>query len=734
MTDKVNDTIIKMVTNLKPSVDLEVNNFSCGTPLKRSSSSVSNDSQTSSEESTRIKRMKYAKEMNFGYMASPRETRRLRTDLLEGRNTIMNLESRIQHMHNVRKEMEIMYENESKLLKKQHESDRKSIEELEAQLQSIRQREADLKKQLADVNNKYSMLKVRKDEEIEELEKSLTEMKEESRLFDGEENAEIILLNRKLAELQMMLDAAEEDAEAQKKLVLELEKRLTEKSVTERELERKDQALQVALLKIKDLEYAKENFLEFQDQAKTQVQKLANYVDLEKDVEKLKCENVRLKDEVKNKLLLEEEVHDLKSRLTHYKEQEKRIAALQAEQVQTQVYLNEWRSVARGICEVTGSDSSLPHLLRCVVERLQQQEISLTSSKVELESQLSTALYEQKVAKTELEKSQKLLVEMKKTIEQKQNLFHRMQKKLGLVSRERDSYRLQLDSYEKDLTMAINPPSNAPHTSQLQSQKERIESLEKIVDNYRELNAKLESDLQSSNPSLYSEHGTNKTELLVKLQDEVEQLKLENDMLKQKRDQLEIQLEGLLVGQDTLHGGKVYHLGNNPLAECLAQREQLVEKLEQEVERLKIKIKKLEEGIESSKLGESALCPEEIHTLKEQIKTHESQTQRLKDYFKSSLHEFRNVIYMLLGYKIDRTSTSLYKLTSIYAERAEDQLCFQLNNEGNLNLLENEFSSTLEEMVNLHLRHQKSIPVFLSSLTIDLFNNSTMATKTFEIE
>ena len=152
------------------------------------------------------------------------------------------------------------------------------------------------------------------------------------------------------------------------------------------------------------------------------------------------------------------------------------------------------------------------------------------------------------------------------------------------------------------------------------------------------------------------------------------------------------------------------------------------------MERLKIKIKKLEEGIESSKLGESALCPEEIHTLKEQIKTHESQTQRLKDYFKSSLHEFRNVIYMLLGYKIDRTSTSLYKLTSIYAERAEDQLCFQLNNEGNLNLLENEFSSTLEEMVNLHLRHQKSIPVFLSSLTIDLFNNSTMATKTFDIE
>lgn len=137
--------------------------------------------------------------------------------------------------------------------------------------------------------------------------------------------------------------------------------------------------------------------------------------------------------------------------------------------------------------------------------------------------------------------------------------------------------------------------------------------------------------------------------------------------------------------------------------------------------------------MEASKLSES-MCPQDVHALKEQIKTHEVQTKRLKDYFKSSFQEFRDVIYMLLGYKIDRSSTSLYKLSSVYAERAEDQLCFQLNNEGNLNLLENEFSSTLEEMVNLHLRHQKSIPVFLSALTIELFNNSTVATKTYEME
>lgn len=70
----------------------------------------------------------------------------------------------------------------------------------------------------------------------------------------------------------------------------------------------------------------------------------------------------------------------------------------------------------------------------------------------------------------------------------------------------------------------------------------------------------------------------------------------------------------------------------------------------------------------------------------------------------------------------------------MYAERAEDQLCFQLNPDGALNLLENEFSAGLDELVELHLRHQKSIPVFLSAITLDMFNNKTMTTKTFDVD
>lgn len=83
---------------------------------------------------------------------------------------------------------------------------------------------------------------------------------------------------------------------------------------------------------------------------------------------------------------------------------------------------------------------------------------------------------------------------------QKQNMIHRMQKKIALLARERDSYRLQLDSYEKDLTICMNP-SNTTTTIMTQNQNELIKNLEKIIQEYRDLNSKLENDLQYMEPS-----------------------------------------------------------------------------------------------------------------------------------------------------------------------------------------------------------------------------------------
>lgn len=124
-TPIVNDTIISMITNLKPRITAEYPNIETNrsTSQKRSLS-LSGDS--SSETSTPLKKQRF-ENLKANYMASPRETRRLKADLMEARNTILNLENRIKHMHNVRKELEQLFESETTDLRQQREFDRESI-------------------------------------------------------------------------------------------------------------------------------------------------------------------------------------------------------------------------------------------------------------------------------------------------------------------------------------------------------------------------------------------------------------------------------------------------------------------------------------------------------------------------------------------------------------------------------------------------------------------------------
>jgi len=66
----------------------------------------------------------------------------------------------------------------------------------------------------------------------------------------------------------------------------------------------------------------------------------------------------------------------------------------------------------------------------------------------------------------------------------------------------------------------------------------------------------------------------------------------------------------------------------------------------------------------------------------------------------------------------------MYKLKSMYAERATDQLMFQDVGNG-LELLETDFSLAFGMEIHAFLTKCHSIPAFLSNITIDLFNKRT---------
>ena len=56
----------------------------------------------------------------------------------------------------------------------------------------------------------------------------------------------------------------------------------------------------------------------------------------------------------------------------------------------------------------------------------------------------------------------------------------------------------------------------------------------------------------------------------------------------------------------------------------------------------------------------------------------ELKNKRLMEAFKKKSHEFREVCFQLLGYRIDIPTDKQYHLMNIYAESPEDLLVFQV--------------------------------------------------------
>ncbi|EGD81422.1 hypothetical protein PTSG_02142 [Salpingoeca rosetta] len=111
---------------------------------------------------------------------------------------------------------------------------------------------------------------------------------------------------------------------------------------------------------------------------------------------------------------------------------------------------------------------------------------------------------------------------------------------------------------------------------------------------------------------------------------------------------------------------------------------------------------------------------------REQIELARQRDAREKGVFNNNVREFREACYELLGYQIDVVQASRYRLHSMYAESADDYLLFASSPQG-LQLLETQFSASLDERILANLHRFHSIPAFLSAITVDLFSKSTMA-------
>eukprot|EP00903_Cladosiphon_okamuranus_P008355 g8036.t1 len=104
---------------------------------------------------------------------------------------------------------------------------------------------------------------------------------------------------------------------------------------------------------------------------------------------------------------------------------------------------------------------------------------------------------------------------------------------------------------------------------------------------------------------------------------------------------------------------------------------------------------------------------------------------RLKEMYKERINYYRQTIYLLTGYRIDLMmdpTRQMLRLRSMYAEQESDCLLFQQKDQsqgGGLELVETPLAVQHMDKIDGFLNKCDSIPAFLSSLTIELFEKQT---------
>ncbi|XP_070316644.1 mitotic spindle assembly checkpoint protein MAD1 isoform X4 [Odocoileus virginianus] len=433
--------------------------------------------------------------------------------------------------------------------------------------------------------------------------------------------------------------------------------------------------------------------------------------------------------------------------------------------------------------QATGLSIRTPEDLSRFIVELQQRELALKDRNCSITSSARELEKARLQLQDEVRQLGSQLLEERKRRETHEALARRLQKRVLLLTKERDGMRAILGSYDSELTPA-------EHSPQLTRRMREAEDLvQKVHAHSSEVEAQLSQALEELGGQkqradmlemelkiLKSQAGPAEQSFLFSREEvsslrlKVEELEAERSRLEEEKKALEAQLERLTLqchveesrtkpsacvscqhwlsclgfyplwghfhaqceGDYDQSKTKVLHLSLNPAGAARQRLREDQQQLQEECARLRELVRALEAGGPvPAHLEAAAGLPSsrEVAELKKQVESAELKNQRLKEVFQTKIQEFRKACYTLTGYQVDITTENQYRLTSMYAEQKADCLIFKATGPSGtkMQLLETAFSRTVPALIELHLLQQDSIPAFLSALTLDLFSRQTLA-------
>ncbi|XP_012433344.4 mitotic spindle assembly checkpoint protein MAD1 isoform X2 [Taeniopygia guttata] len=621
----------------------------------------------------------------------------------------------------------------------EREADRN--QELLTRIKQYQERETEAENKLKEqmeMNKSYK-------KSMETMSKKLQE--KENKL--AEANETITVLKGKISELQWNIMNQEMQMTSQDSQKQELMEQLDVEKKKWQEASQQIQTLQASqsLLteyeqKIKDLEQKLSQQEHDAVIVKNMKAELARFPKMERELRQLREENAYFREMKENNGLLKEEVEGLQRKLERYEKVQAQLVTVELENEKLLGKLQSWEKLDQS----TGLNIRTPDDLSRQIVALQQRELALKEQNSTFMNSARMLEKARQQLQEEILCVQSQLLDEKKKREHQEALVRRLQKRVVLLTKERDGMRAILESYDSELTPAEHSPQLSrrmreaedmvqklhAHNTELEVQLSQV--LEE-VGNHKQRAEMLEVEMKVlKSQQCTAEQSTVITkEEVDTLRLKIEELEAERSKLAEENRSLEMQLEKLtLQGDYDPSRTKVLHFSMNPLSLAKQQRKEEQQQLQEECERLRELVRVLKGGgsVSGNLEGVGGFqSPQEVAELKKQVESAELKNQRLKEVFQTKIQEFRKVCYTLTGYQIDITTENQYRLSSIYAEHQGDCLLFKASSSsgGKMQLLETEFSRTIRELIELHLLRQDSIPAFLSALTLDLFSRQTIA-------
>ncbi|XP_010610384.1 mitotic spindle assembly checkpoint protein MAD1 isoform X3 [Fukomys damarensis] len=664
-----------------------------------------------------------------------------RAEQIRSKSYLIQVEREKMQMELSHKRARVELEKAASTSARNYEREVDRNQELLARIRHLQEREAEAEEKMREQLERHRLCKQSLDTASQQL------REQEDSLATASET--ISTLKGRVSEIQWSLMDQEvqvkrlesEKQELQEQLDLQ-HRKWQEANQKIQELQASQEAREDQEQKIKDLE--QKLCLQEQDAAVVRSMKseLLRLPRVERELKQLREENAHLREMRDTNGVLTEELEGLQRRLGRQEKIQEALIGLELEKERLLAKLQCWEMLD----QTTGLNLRTPEDLSRFIVELQQRELALKEKNNAITNSARGLEKAQQQLQEEVRQISGQLLEERKKRENHEALARRLQKRVLLLTKERDGMRAILGSYDSELTQAEYSPQLTrrmreaedmvqkvhAHSSEMEAQLSQ--ALEELgVQKQRADMLEMELKILKSQPNSAEPSFPFCREEVDTLRLKVEELEGERSRLEQEKNMLEMQLERrTLQGDYDQSRTKVLHMSLNPTSLAKQRLREERDRLQEECERLRGLVRALERGGPvPTELEATTGLPstKEVSELRKQVESAELKNQRLKEVFQTKIQEFRKVCYTLTGYQIDITTESQYRLTSQYAEHKTDCLIFKaMGPSGSkMQLLETEFSRSVPELIELHLLRQDSIPAFLSALTLELFSHQTTA-------